>query len=85
MAIDTRIKWVALSTVEYEHQGETKTRFTRCGVAFWNKENAQGDQTLKVLLDAAPVNGQLLLMPDRPRDESGGGGGGGGGSKGYGR
>lgn len=58
-----------LATREYQTgHGESRTSFTRIGVALPNK---RGDG-YTLLLDAmpAPVDGQfkMLLMPPRPRD-----------------
>lgn len=55
-------KLVCLTPREYESGGQTKTAFTRCGVAFKTEAG-----NLSVMLDALPVNGKLVIMPDKDR------------------
>lgn len=63
--------WSAVTPVEYDaRDGGKKTRWTRVGAA-WQRE----DGGFSVQLDAAPVNGKLLIMP--PKEDTGGGHGGG--------
>lgn len=44
-----------------------QSRWRELGVAFWNEKN----DSLSVLLDAAPLSGKLVLVPPkaRPVDE----------------
>lgn len=56
------------TAVEYEKGGEKKTRWVRVGVGF-PLRNGNG---FSILLDALPVNGKLVMMPPREREESGG-------------
>lgn len=48
---------------EYTKDGEKKSRWTKVGVAFPNK-----DGSLSVLLEALPVNGRLQIRDPRPKD-----------------
>ena len=50
--------------VEYEQNGETKTRWVNCGVLF----KLDGDR-YKLVLDANPVNGQLVAFPPKAKDD----------------
>lgn len=59
---------------EYESGGETRVSWTRCGVMFPLREK----DGYKIILDAAPINGELVAFPPKDRDDSGGGSGGGG-------
>lgn len=56
----------AISPVEYESQGQKKTRWVKVGVAF-----ARDKGGWDVRLDALPINGRLMLM--EPNRDSGGG------------
>ena len=49
--------------VEYEHNGETKTKWVNCGVLF----KLDGDK-FKLVLDVLPINGQLVAFPYKERD-----------------
>lgn len=40
---------------EYEHNGELKTSWTTCGVAF------KSDKGFNLILDTLPVNGKLFV------------------------
>lgn len=54
----------AVSPVEYQAGDEKKTRWVRCGSA-WVKD----DGKISVLLDALPVNGKLILMKPKAKDD----------------
>lgn len=43
-----------------------RSYFTRVGVAFCNRETG----SISVLLDAIPVNGKLVLLKPKPREQS---------------
>lgn len=57
------------TVTEYESNGQKKSRWTKIGVAFPNKN---GDGGFNVLLDALPVNGKIVIMPPRERENDGG-------------
>jgi hypothetical protein len=57
----------ALTVREYEQGGEKKTAWTRIGVAF---ERDKGGWDIR--LDALPINGRIMLMEPKPRDDGGG-------------
>ncbi len=54
--------------VEYEINGETKTRWVNCGVLF-----KLDNDRFKIILDAAPINGQLVAFPPKDDDDRRGG------------
>jgi hypothetical protein len=56
------------TVVEYEKDGQKKSRWIKCGVAF-PLRNGEG---FSVTLDALPVNGKLVIMPPLPQGERGG-------------
>lgn len=57
---------VSIMTEYTTRDGEKKTRFDRCGVAFINK-----DGSMNIKLDALPANGQTLhVRPFRDRDDN---------------
>lgn len=58
----------AKTVVEYDQGGQKKSRWTKIGVAFPNKN---GDGGFVVHLDAVPVNGKLVIMPPRDREDQG--------------
>lgn len=64
--------WNIVTPVEYDANGQKKTRWVRIGAAF-SKEN--GGWSL--LFDALPVNGKAMVMEPREDDRGGRGGGGG--------
>lgn len=49
----------AKTAVEYEKDGQKKTRWIKCGVAF----PLRSGDGFSIVLDALPVNGKLVLMP----------------------
>lgn len=51
------------SLTEYQKDGQKKTRWTKVGVGFENK-----DGSLSIMLDALPVNGRLQVRDPRPKD-----------------
>jgi hypothetical protein len=61
--------WSAVTPVEYGQGEQKKTRWVRVGAA-WRRE----DGGFSVALDAAPLNGKLLIMPPRENDRGHGGG-----------
>jgi len=50
-------RWDVMSIREYQHQGQTKTSWTRVGAAFTNR-----DGSINVQLDAFPIDGKLQLQ-----------------------
>lgn len=52
---------IAYTAVE---RGDGESHFVRLGAAWRNKRNGYN-----VRLDATPVNGELVLLPPRERDE----------------
>lgn len=65
-------RYDVMSVVDYKtRDGESKSRWTRVGSAFENR-----DGSITVLLDALPVNGKVILQVPRERDAGGAGGGG---------
>lgn len=52
--------------VDYERNGEKKTRWSRIGIAFKSKNGIGWDVTL----DALPVSGKLKLVEQKPRDSA---------------
>lgn len=52
-----------ITGVDYERNGEKKTRWSRIGVAFANDKGGWD-----VNLDALPCNGRLKLVEPKPRD-----------------
>lgn len=59
------LRYEVKTTSEYEQNGEKKTRWTKIGVGFPLK-NGEG---FSILLDALPVNGKLVMMPPRERED----------------
>jgi hypothetical protein len=64
--------WDVVSPVEYEAGGQKKTRWVRLGAA-WERDNGG----FSMQLDGVPVNGKLMIMPQKPREDRGGNRGGG--------
>lgn len=50
------------TTREYEQDGEEKTFWIRIGTAFRN------DRGITVLLDALPLSGKLVLLPEEAEE-----------------
>jgi hypothetical protein len=59
----------AFTAVEREVNGEKKTFWTKIGVAF----PGRGNSVYSLQLDALPVNGKIVLMVPREREQGGGG------------
>jgi hypothetical protein len=59
----------AFTAVEREVNGEKKTFWTKIGVAF----PGRGNSVYSLQLDALPVNGKIVLMVPREREQQGGG------------
>ena len=57
-------------TERTDKNGNSKTYFQRCGVAFQTKDGTGWTVTL----DSLPVSGKLLLSPPKPRENQGHGG-----------
>ena len=62
----------AFTAVERQVNGETKTFWTKIGVAFPGRG---GGAVYSLTLDALPVNGKIVLMVPREREQGGQGGG----------
>ena len=62
-------RYEAVSPVEYQKNGETKTKWVKCGSGF---ENDQG--AITIWLEALPVNGKLVLKVPQPYQGGRGGG-----------
>lgn len=54
-----------ITGVDYERNGEKKTRWSRIGIAFKNQKGGWD-----VTLDALPVSGKLKLVEQKPREGS---------------
>lgn len=91
-------RWDCMTVTEYQQNGQTKSKWTKIGAAFTNRDGSIGVQ-----LDALPLDGRLVLQVPLTREErearfqnrgrsqpqqgnfSGASGGGGGGGRGGGR
>lgn len=59
-------RYDALTPREQEDdRGEKKTYWTKLGSAWANEDN----DSISVFLDALPVNGKIVLMIPKPRDD----------------
>lgn len=57
----------AFTAIEREVNGEKKTFWTKIGVAF----PGRGNSVYSLQLDALPVNGKIVLMVPREREQGG--------------
>lgn len=58
-----------LTTREYEKDGEKKTAWCKIGVFFPKRDGDPGEG--QIILDAAPLNGKLILKTAKARESQG--------------
>lgn len=63
MANIHRIAYAVTDASSRSDEPQSKSRWTRVGVTFLNKDNSE-----TVVLDAIPVNGRLVLQPPKEKD-----------------
>jgi hypothetical protein len=59
-------RYDALTVRDYESGGEKKSRWTRIGVGFVSER----DGSIKVILDANPIDGVIHLREPKPREDA---------------
>ena len=63
--MSSKVDFEVFGTEEYSVGEETKTRWTRLGVAFVNADS------ISVKLSAYPTNPSLVLLKPKPKDDGG--------------